>query len=225
MLRRGGTKAIGGGCRHKQSLKSLMKVIWVVTACLVFLALLLGADFLRRSTPAALPASLPDTAIVFTGQFDRVEAGLALLEREQVGMLFISGVNRRAGIRPEGFAEQFALSPGLRDVLAQGRIILASDADTTLENAIEAACWLAQQAQTRTVVLITHRYHMPRASLALERAMPWQITIVPIFPEQVLPGTERAFVLREAFAFVATRVITLLPSSLWPGEISSDCAA
>jgi uncharacterized SAM-binding protein YcdF (DUF218 family) len=202
-----------------------MKVFWVATACLAFLALLLSADFLRRSVPAALPESLPDTAIVFTGQFDRVEAGLALLEREQVGMLFISGVNSGAGIRPEGFAEQFALAPALREALAQGRIILASDADTTLENAIETACWLAQQRQIRTVVLVTHRYHMPRASLALERAMPWQITIVPIFPEQVLPGTDRAFVLQELFKFAATWVITVLPRSLWPGDISSDCAA
>jgi uncharacterized SAM-binding protein YcdF (DUF218 family) len=202
-----------------------MKMIWVVTACLVFLALLLSADFLRRSTPAALPANLPDTAIVFTGQFDRVEAGLVLLEREQVETLFISGVNRPAGIRPEGFAEQFVLSPVLHDALAQGRIILAPDATTTLENAIETACWLAQQMQNRSLVLVTHRYHMPRASLALERAVPWKITVVRIAPEQVLPGADRPFVLREVFKFAATWVITLLPSSLWPAEISSDCNA
>jgi len=202
-----------------------MKLIWAATASLVFLALLLSADFLRRSTPAEIPASLPEIAIVFTGQFDRVEAGLALLERGQVETLFISGVNRGAGIRSETFAEQFVLSPAMRDALAQGRIILASDANTTLENAIETACWLAQQADIRSVVLVTHRYHMPRASLALERAVPWQIGFVPIFPEHVLPQTERPFVLREVFKFAATWVITALPSSLWAGEISSDCAA
>ena len=202
-----------------------MKVIGAATASLVFLAFLLSADFLRRSTPAEIPASLPEIAIVFTGQFDRVEAGLALLEREQVETLFISGANRGAGIRSETFAEQFVLSPAMRDALAQGRIILASDANTTLENAIETACWLAQQADIRSVVLVTHRYHMPRASLALERAVPWQIGFVPIFPEHVLPQTERPFVLREVFKFAATWVITALPSSLWAGEISSDCAA
>ncbi|TVR47784.1 MAG: hypothetical protein EA386_06705 [Rhodobacteraceae bacterium] len=60
------------------------------------LALLPSAEFLRRSVPAAIPASLPETAIVFTGQFDWLEAGLALLERDQVETLFIPGVNNRA---------------------------------------------------------------------------------------------------------------------------------
>jgi hypothetical protein len=86
------------------------------------------------------------TLAVRLDSMNRGELDYYLLpRREQVEMLFIAGVNKRAGIRPEGFAEQFSLSPALRDALAQARIILASDADTTLENAIETACWLAQQ--------------------------------------------------------------------------------
>jgi uncharacterized SAM-binding protein YcdF (DUF218 family) len=200
-----------------------MKVVWGAIACLVVLALLLSAEFLRRSAYTPIPAAGAEIAIVFTGQFDRVDAGLALLEGAQVGKVFISGVNRGAGLSREGFAEQFALSPALRDALAQGRIILAPDATITLENAIETACWLAQQGEIRSVLLVTHRFHMPRAALALERAVPWQIAVVPVFPEQVLPQTDRPFVLRELFKFAATWVITLLPSSLWPSDISSDC--
>lgn len=187
------------------------------------MAVALGIDFCQRSTPLTASRFSPEIAVVFTGQFSRVEAGLALLETEQAGVLFISGVNRRAGIQPENFAEQFALSPVLRDAMADGRIILASDANTTLENAIEAACWVEQQDDSHPVVLVTDRFHMPRASLALERAVPQKFALTRVFPEQVLPVEEGIFHKQELFKFAATWGITLLPRALWPSNISSEC--
>jgi hypothetical protein len=200
-----------------------MRVVWTSTAIFAVLMVMLGVDFLRRATPLGTPLSGREVAVVFTGQFNRVELGLLHMEHREVSMLFISGVNSGAGIQPDGFAAQFGLSVTLQAAVTDGRIILASDASTTLENAIETACWLEMQDEDRPVVLITNRFHMPRASLALERATSQPIHILRTFPELVLPASEATFSWRELLKFAATWGITLFPTHVWPSQISPDC--
>ena len=139
-------------------------------ALLLLMALALG-DFYRRTQSTFVPAihSLP--GVVFTGQFSRVFAGLSLLERGQITPLLISGANQGAGIPVAGFADQFQLSTTLRNALAVGALVLAADANNTIENARETQHWLTTLAPGQPVVLITSRFHMPRASLALEQAL------------------------------------------------------
>lgn len=79
-------------------------------------------------------------AVVFTGQFNRVNAALELFEDGQITRLFISGVNPGAGIEAETFADQFNLSPRVRQALHTGQITLGERAGSTLENARETAC-------------------------------------------------------------------------------------
>lgn len=193
---------------------------------LVIGALVLGAvlvwQFAARLGPVAVTAPLAPVAVVFTGQFDRVELGLALLERRVIDRLFISGVNRGAGIRPQGFAHQFALSPTATAALATGRIILAPEADTTFENALETRCWLMQQPDIAAVVLITGRFHMPRAATVLERALPRPVVVHRLSPAPPeMAG--RHWPIREFAKFAATWAVTLLPLPLWPGRIPPGC--
>jgi hypothetical protein len=76
---------------------------------LVLLAALVTsvASFARRTQPTFVPGSVPLPGVVFTGQFNRVHAGLALLERGAIGPLLVSGTNPPAGIPLAGFAQQF----------------------------------------------------------------------------------------------------------------------
>jgi uncharacterized SAM-binding protein YcdF (DUF218 family) len=176
----------------------------------------LAVDFARR-TGSTAPATgpLPATAVVFTGQFARVHAGLSLLREGRVARLFISGVNPGAGIRVQGFADQFGLDAGLREALATGRLLLGPHAQTTAENAVETACWFRAQGLTGPVVLITGRAHMPRASLALERALPGAEVVRWPLPPDLEAGPARTLVL-EFGKYAGTRLGFANPSARMP---------
>ena len=193
-------------------------------AILVASVLGLSADFVARLGTAPLSDPMPRTAIVFTGQFDRIRAGLDLLAAGRVDKLLISGVNRAAGLDPGQFAEAFDLSPGLRTALATGDIVLGVRAGTTLQNAEEASCWLAHRAGVHDAVLVTSARHMPRASLALQRALPAGFRIVRFASDAEhasdVPG---ALTSREFGKFLVTSVITLLPRAVWERARIPDC--
>jgi uncharacterized SAM-binding protein YcdF (DUF218 family) len=131
-----------------------------------------GVEFTRRMEPSPLAEGLPKNAVVFTGQFDRVFAGLEILRQGRIKNLFISGVNRGAGIEKERFAGQFSLDANLKQALASGRLDLGEQAQNTLENAAETTCWYNKRGLSGPLLLITSCLHMPRSSLALERSLP-----------------------------------------------------
>ena len=190
----------------------------------VFFALLIlsvPVDYVHRSTVFAPVTDLPAVAVVFTGQFDRVHAGLDLLEAEEVQSLFISGVNPRAGITVQGFAEQFELTPTQLEALESGAIVLATVADNTIENAVETACWLRANPEIRQVALVTSHWHMARASRALDRAT-FGVRIVRVAAS---PPDGRLRLDTEEFRkFIVTWFVTLLPRSLWPADEAALCA-
>ncbi|MDP3336813.1 MAG: YdcF family protein [Rhodoferax sp.] len=139
-------------------------------ALLLLIALAVG-DFYRRTQSTFVPTQPPQPGVVFTGQFSRVYAGLSLLELGQITPLLISGVNPGAGIPVASFADQFQLSATLRVAIASGALVLATEANNTIENARETRHWLTTLSSTLPIVLITNQFHMPRASLALEQAL------------------------------------------------------
>jgi len=141
-----------------------------LVVAVVFLVFLL-TTFYERTQVSDQSAGLPRLAIVFTGQFDRVRLGLRLIEEGQIEKLFISGVNPGAGINMATFADQFELSPVLRGYLKTSKIVLASSAQSTIENAIESVCWLNDEP-FKSAFLITSKSHMARAYLALKEISP-----------------------------------------------------
>lgn len=179
-------------------------------------------DFALRSRVIDNSDQLPSTAVVFTGQFDRIERGLDLLATEQVQRLFISGVNPKAGLTMRGFADQFALTADQRLLLEADKIALAPDAHTTLENALETACWIERQPDVQSVALITSQRHMARASLALERAI-GPVRVIRVTSDPVEAHLSPWKNLIEARKFVATWGLTLLPRRLWPVVVRENC--
>ena len=143
--------------------------------------------------------------MVFTGQFDRVFAGLKLLREGRVERLFISGVNPGAGIQKERFATQFSLDADLRQALASGRLALGEQAQNTLENGAETACWRQERSLSGPLLLITSCLHMPRASLALERSLP-EVTVVRLCLGGATKAVAPKILMKEFLKFLATLV-------------------
>lgn len=94
-------------------------LIAAVLGVLLGILALLAHGFWQRgyNTWGATTAA---AAVVFTGQFNRVNATLRLFEDGQITRLFISGVNPGAGIEAATFADQFNLSPRARQALHTG---------------------------------------------------------------------------------------------------------
>ncbi len=189
-----------------------------VVTCGVGLVSSYGLRF--RDTASA--GDLPATAIVFTGQFDRIEEGLRLLEEGRVARLFISGVNGGAGLNPQTFARQFSLSSRLEEGLSTGLVTLAAGAQDTIENAIETSCWLARYPETESILLITSHRHMPRASLLLEQASGLSVERLSTAAAAV---DAQSFLSPEFRRFVASWFMTFLPPRLWPARSGFACVA
>lgn len=197
-------------------------ILALVGAVAVVLAMLLF-DFMHRSKIDNALENLPGTAIVFTGQYDRIRVGLELLSEGRADRLFITGVNKKAGLDIAGFASQFGLSAEQAAWIENGRIVLAPSARSTLENAWETGCWLEDQPSVDAVMLITSRRHMARASIALQHEIA-PVDVVRLFSDPQEPHDPLQLDLVELGEFIATWGITLLPHEFWPADEPALCA-
>lgn len=199
----------------------------IVRALAVFGAIALGlavlfVDFLNRSDVGSTPDTIPRTAIVFTGQYDRIHLGLDILTAGRVDRLFITGVNGPAGLDMDRFARQFELTPEQVSWLETGKIILAEDANNTFGNAWEAGCWVRGQEDIDAVTLITERSHMPRASIALRHEI-WPVHVARVYTDALEDHDPLLIDLQTFGEYLATWGITLLPNSLWPADEPAIC--
>lgn len=113
-----------------------------------------------------------DSVVVLTGGPKRIDHGLELLETEKAKNLLISGVDR--DVKPHELAVEYDRP----DTLFECCIELGFQAVDTRSNALETARWAAGREDT-SLRLVTSDWHMRRAQLELERAIPENITIIP----------------------------------------------
>jgi uncharacterized SAM-binding protein YcdF (DUF218 family) len=151
-------------------------------------------------------------AMVFTGQFERVDAGLRLADAGAVPRLYISGVNGNAGMNPAHFIEQFSISnPDIADLrrLVACCVEWGQRADNTFQNAQDTKCWVERRGLTGPLLLITSRQTMARAMAAVSGALPDRV-IVPYPVEDGLPTVGRTR-MREYLKYLVTIVAVRLP--------------
>lgn len=123
---------------------------------------------LLPATPDVAPDA--DGVVVLTGGGPRVDVGVALFEKGVGKRLLISGASRTAD--RESLKEAAHGGPRF-DCCAD----IGYSAEDTRGNAVEAADW-AHGHHYHSIVVVTARYHMPRAMHEFASTMP-DVTLLP----------------------------------------------
>ncbi len=137
------------------------------SAALLGGGVLWGVGFARfnsiaRQTKA--PPAVADGIVVLTGGADRIETALRLLVEGRAPYLMVSGVARGAEL-----ADLMRRVP--LDADQASRVTLGHAAQSTSGNAAETAPW-ARAHHMRRLIVVTAGYHVPRALLEVQRALP-----------------------------------------------------
>ncbi|MGJ3232454.1 MAG: YdcF family protein [Oceanicaulis sp.] len=146
-----------------------------------------------------------DGIVALTGGEGRVRTAVDLLRERRGGRLLISGVN------PVSPPEDIARAAGAPAELFNCCIDTGEEAEDTRGNAREAAAWVTQNGYS-TVIIVTNDFHMPRALLELQAAMPDTRLIAyaaPTPPPWSSPGEARRWLqeyAKYAAVFVRERV-------------------
>lgn len=117
----------------------------------------------RSFTPG--PPSNADGIVVLTGGPGRVATGVSLLEDERGDRLLISGIN------PGSPVADIASAAGVAESWFECCVDVGADAADTEGNAVETAGWAGRRGYD-SLIVVTSDYHMPRALLELQAAMP-----------------------------------------------------
>jgi uncharacterized SAM-binding protein YcdF (DUF218 family) len=111
-----------------------------------------------------------DGIIVLTGGPGRIERGLSLLNDGKGRRMLVSGVDLL--VRPREFAAQYRVPPRQLACCVE----LGQEAVDTRSNAAESADWVKRN-RYRSIRLVTTDWHMRRARLELDQALPPGVAI------------------------------------------------
>jgi uncharacterized SAM-binding protein YcdF (DUF218 family) len=162
------------------------KLAMVLKAGLSFAIIgLIGAGIIFLVFVATLPPGETDSDIsadgivVLTGTaIERLTTGIHLLEEGRGKRLLISGV-----YQGQGYDDIAKLGHDRASI--DCCLDLDYNAETTVENAIQAAQW-ARVHEFSSLLIVTSAHHVPRAMVELRRAMPHiRLIAYPVVPQNV----------------------------------------
>ena len=151
-------------------------VSFVAIGLIVLLLAGFGGFILRLEDESKLEPGRADAIVALTGGSERISDAVELLAEGRGRRLLITGVNRTTS--PERLAATLPSYGNLFDCC----IDMDYQARNTVGNAIETKRW-AEQRNIRSLIVVTSSYHMPRAMIELQRAMP----DVDLQPHPVVP--------------------------------------
>ena len=219
------------GKRRRSLGLALMHVAGRVLLALMFISVALGfLAFDSFAVPSEAEVRRATAGIVFTGAFERVDAGLQLLDAGAIPLLYISGVNAGAGILPARFVSQFSYrNPNIANLqeLVACCVEWGEDANTTFQNALETKCWVARRDLAGPFLLITSRRHMARAMAALSVTLPGRALIAFPVEDALAQGQSlrlRAIeYLKYLGAFAAIRATSIVSAEPFARPLAEPC--
>jgi len=141
-------------------LASFLVLVWII-----------GLFWFSIALPRPAGTAETDAVVVYTGGEGRIARGLEVLREKWAPRMLVSGVDRE--VRPAEFAAEYDV--GRRQMACC--ITLGFDAYDTRSNALEASRWLARN-DYRAVRLVTTDWHMRRAALELDHAIPVHVLVI-----------------------------------------------
>jgi len=149
-------------------LKKFVKNYLYYIAGLLFVFYLYSfLKFLNNIEDQKLSRDYSYDIVVITGGSGRIKTGAKLLSNSVNSRLLISGVGM--GVKRSEILSSFGLDTK--------RVDLGYNANSTRGNAIETKNWVKKNG-FKKIVLVTDNWHLPRAKLLFEAAMP-DIKIIP----------------------------------------------
>jgi uncharacterized SAM-binding protein YcdF (DUF218 family) len=133
---------------------SLLVVLWVF-----------GFLWFAIALPQPAGGEKTDAIVVPTGGGGRIQRGLEMLREGAAREMLVTGVD--ADVRPREFAAEYDATPELMSCC----VTLGFSALDTRGNARETAQWMREN-KVRSIRLVTSDWHMRRAALELDSALP-----------------------------------------------------
>ena len=140
-------------------------------ASFVILTWLLGFAWFAFILPQPAGPQKTDAVVVLTGGAQRIDHGLAVMDRGDARRMLISGVDR--DVKPGELAAQYSAYRKQFSCCVD----LGFRAVDTRSNALETARW-AEKHDVKSLRLVTHDWHMRRARMELNQALPASVRVV-----------------------------------------------
>jgi uncharacterized SAM-binding protein YcdF (DUF218 family) len=145
---------------------------------------LLGFAWFALFLPQPAELKPTDGVVVLTGGPGRIDRGLKVLEAGKARRMLISGVD--LDVKPGELAATYQKPTTLFECCVD----LGFRAVDTRSNGLETARW-ATKHKIKTLRLVTHDWHMRRAKLELDMALPDSVIVI----KDAVPTKPSLFVL------------------------------
>lgn len=161
-----------------KSRKTHFWVSWIFGFFSAFLVLILGLVWLGGIVYLELPEhavlgpdfSRADVIVCLTGGRGRIRKALEYFEKNYGGILYISGVDERVGLK------ELLRESDWKIPLDENRVILENVSRSTIENAQQVKKFLNARGYQK-ILLVTSAYHMRRAHYIFRKVLPSTIQI------------------------------------------------